>query len=203
MSIADELIKLKELHESGTLSDADFAAAKAKALGAAGGDSVKPAQDPSDVLGVPLVLLPVIGLGLLYFAWSRVSGEFMLIEARSVIEGAKTLFYAALGVVILGSAVIVGIDAARYGYGRKDAKGALKTGPVGWALGQVLLWLIAFPWYVASRRTASKRAISLGVPALLLALLFAGGAYLVQSTIDGRVDQVKERIQTIQRGLAE
>jgi hypothetical protein len=202
MGIADELTRLTDLHEKGALSKEDFEKAKAQILSAPPAfiAAPPPAAERSDVLGVPLLLVPVAGLVVLGLAWNRISGDFMLIQARSVIDGAKDMLYVAAAVVLLGSAVLVGIDAARYGFGKdkKHSKAALRTGPVGWALGQVLLWVIAFPWYIDARRHASPKAMKVTVVAILLALLFAAATVGVSVVIDSRVDQVQERIQEIQ-----
>ena len=203
MSIADELGKLNQLRQEGVLSDADFEAAKSTLLAEGQLSPSAGAGNGADVFGVPLLLLPVVGIGLLYLAWSRISGDFMLIQAPTVIDSANTFFYLSLGLVLLGSAVLVGMDASRYGYGRdkKHPTGALRTGPVGWAVGQLLLWVIAYPWYIDSRRVASSQAKNLSIAAVLLALAYAASLGVVGWAIDDRVEQIRSRVQEIQQEI--
>ena len=203
MGVADELAKLKVLRDEGALSDKEFARGKARILGRRG-KAARPKAEPADVLGIPLLLVPAAGLGVLFLSWQRVSGDFMLLQARDVIVSARTLRWAAVGVVLLGSAILVAVDASRYGLGKNAAHSTwgMRTGPGSWAVAQILLWLIAFPWYMATRKVASPTARNLTVGAIIMVLLFVSGVGTVTWAISARVDQVRERVERIQDGLA-
>lgn len=207
MSIADELTQLAELHAQGALSADDYAAAKAKVLsnnGATG--ALQTATDPDqlpDVLGLPLIILPLAGLALLATAYFKIAGSFRLLEARGIVDSTKMLYWAGVALVILGSAVLVAIDATRYGFGRDKVHPikAMRTPPAVWAVAQVLLWLVAFPWYVDVRRKASKRAMALTVAALLLALAFTAASLALNWVIDERVSAINSQMGGIRRSL--
>lgn len=56
-----------------------------------------------------------------------------------------------LCVVILGSALWMGFEASSFGYDKRDIKGLAAMGPAGWFFAGLLLWIVAFPLYLASR----------------------------------------------------
>jgi len=64
-----------------------------------------------------------------------------------------------LSLVVLATSVWVYFDAKALGARRGLQKGLADMGPLGWALACVLLWIIAFPFYVANRATL-RRAVA-------------------------------------------
>jgi len=54
--------------------------------------------------------------------------------------------------VIAATAILVGMDAKSRGFGGVDENGKRQTGPLGWGLGTLLLWIIVYPWYMVKRR---------------------------------------------------
>jgi len=56
-------------------------------------------------------------------------------------------------IVVIGTSIWVGIDAANIGAGK------VGTGPVGWCLFCLLLWIIGFPVYLA-KRSGIKAAVA-------------------------------------------
>ncbi len=171
-------------------------------------ESQSAASSP-DVMGVLLLLLPLIGGGLLFLSWYKAGGEFMVIEAREVFTTANYLLIAAFVVVMLGSAILVGIDAAILGYGKDENNKvvALRTGPAAWAFGQLLLWLIAYPWYISARKHASERAADYTSGATIFTVLFLIGAVTVymlnserEKLVQGQVAESREAIGIITGG---
>ena len=53
--------------------------------------------------------------------------------------------------IILGTSIWVFFDARAIGVKRGQVKGLANMGPLGWLLGCLLLWIIAFPLYLAKR----------------------------------------------------
>ncbi len=56
-----------------------------------------------------------------------------------------------LGILILGSTIWVLIDAQTIGIKRGQIKGFFGMGPWGWFIACLLIWIIAFPAYIAKR----------------------------------------------------
>jgi hypothetical protein len=197
MGIADEITKLKQLHDSGALSAHEYETAKARVLAGEGVTAPAKVAEASDVLSILILLLPLAGIVPLWFAWSRISGEFRLFEARSVIDGAQNLAYAATALVLLGSAFLVAIDAARLGFGKDTAPAtsSAKHGPLVWAVFLLLLWVVAFPAYFHSRLAMAPKARRLTGAAVGLALLFGGADVGVNWVINERATAVQQQFQ--------
>ena len=53
--------------------------------------------------------------------------------------------------VMLGTSIWVFFDAKKIGIKRGQVKGLAGMGPWGWFLSCILLWIIAFPFYLAKR----------------------------------------------------
>ena len=53
--------------------------------------------------------------------------------------------------VVLGSAIFVAVDAAGIGARKGLVDGMADMGPAGWFFSVLLLWLVAFPLYLAKR----------------------------------------------------
>jgi hypothetical protein len=197
MGIADEITKLKQLHDSGALSAQEYETAKARVLAGEGVTASAKVAEASDVLSILILLLPLAGIVPLWFAWDRISGQFLLFEARSVIDGAQNLAYAATALVLLGSAFLVAIDAARLGFGKDSAPAtsSAKHGPLVWAVFLLLLWVVAFPAYFHSRLALAPKARRLTGAAVGLALLFGGADVGVNWAINERATAVQQQFQ--------
>ncbi len=156
-----------------------------------------------DVMGVLLLLLPLIGGVLLFLSWYKASGEFSVMEAGEVFSTSYQLLISAFVVVLVGSAILVAIDAATLGYGKDERSKvvALRTGPAAWAFGQLLIWIIAYPWYMSARTHASKRATDFAAGAILFSILFLLGSVTVSMLYSTRqklvLSQMHERLNAI------
>ena len=67
----------------------------------------------------------------------------------------------------LGTSIWVGFDAKAIGARRGVLDGLANMGPLGWFLSSLLLWIVAFPLYLASRskiKAAAGRAPRRGGP---------------------------------------
>ena len=56
-----------------------------------------------------------------------------------------------MGLVALGSAIWMAIDASQLGYDKRDVRGLAAMGPAGWFICGLLFWIIALPVYLAKR----------------------------------------------------
>jgi hypothetical protein len=66
-------------------------------------------------------------------------------------------------IIVIGSAIWVGIDASTHGVRKGLTSGAFDMGPMGWFLACLLLWIVAFPAYVAKRAQLHSAATSSAV----------------------------------------
>jgi len=108
------------------------------------GEDNKPTQSPEkqgDGLGLALQMVP----------WA-----FMVVYL--FIYGSSLMLFAGSAVCCC---VLVAIDASRLGFGKEKGD----TTAAGWAAGQILLWAVAYPWYMFARKR--KGARSRGVGALV------------------------------------
>ncbi len=60
--------------------------------------------------------------------------------------------------IVIGTSLWMAFDAHQIGYDKKDVKGMAGMGPLGWLFGGLLLWIIAFPLYLASRSKLKEAA---------------------------------------------
>lgn len=188
--------------------------AAAVAVAAAPGVVAAPSADG---LAVPLLLLPIASVVLFVLAINKVSGEFMLIQAKQVMDDANGFLVSGWGVALLGSAVLAYLDASRVGFGKNpSARGGYRWGPGQWAAGMLLLWVVSFPWYFGARRqvVGSKRRLAPAVGITILVMLvgtIAGAAVSkVQHQVDEKVGelqrslrQMDQQMQDFQRSLGE
>lgn len=120
---------------------------------------------PDETLGIIILVLPLIGIFMIWYS-----------------PVAFSLQLAALTVV--STAILVGIDANKLGVGKDkkfDKKGREKrqTGPIGWAIFVMLVWLVGFPSYLywRSRYGAKNMLIGgIGVAILFLAITSLTGS---------------------------
>jgi len=79
--------------------------------------------------------------------------------------------------IVLGTAIWVGVDASRLGAKRGVLGGGmLDMGPAAWFFASLLLWIVALPSYLATRPKLVRRAQALAMhPQLGAAPGFGGG----------------------------
>jgi hypothetical protein len=101
-------------------------------------------ESKSDIRGYLLVGIPIVG-GLLaaLMAWVRSS------------EGSWITTIA----VITSTAILVGVDAKARGMRSRDENGKRQNGPIQFAVGTLLLWIVAYPWYMVKRRQLTALGI--------------------------------------------
>lgn len=58
---------------------------------------------------------------------------------------------ALIWMVIIATSLFAFFEARSFGYRKQDIQGLAAIGPVGWLFACLLLWIVAFPLYLASR----------------------------------------------------
>lgn len=56
-----------------------------------------------------------------------------------------------MGLMVLATSIWMAVDASQLGYDKRDVPGLAGMGPVGWFLSGLLLWIVAFPFYLMKR----------------------------------------------------
>lgn len=147
------------------------------------------AQKAQETLGIIILLLPLVSALLIWF-WV---GSMNMLQ-----NPGSTLSMLVIGTVI-ATAVLVGIEASQLGIGAdsdKDKKGRKKTGPVGWAVFTMLLWIVGFPAYLAYRsRYGAKNMI---VGGIAVALIFLGAAVMMNAAIEDRASEIRRSFEEIE-----
>ena len=67
--------------------------------------------------------------------------------------------------IVIGTSLWMAFDAHQIGYDKKDVKGMAGMGPLGWLFAGLLLWIITFPLYLASRSKLKEAAADKNVSA--------------------------------------
>jgi hypothetical protein len=62
------------------------------------------------------------------------------------------------GLVVIATSIWVFIDARKIGVRKELVTGMANLSPVGWLLASLLIWVVAFPLYLAKRETLRARA---------------------------------------------
>jgi hypothetical protein len=146
-------------------------------------------KKPQETLGIIILLLPLIS-GLLIWFWV---GSMNMLQ-----NPGSTLAMLVIGTVIT-TGLLVGIEASQLGIGadsHKDKKGKKKTGPVGWAVFTMLLWIIGFPAYLAYR--ARYGANNMLVGGIVVALIFTVAAVMMNAAIENRASEIRRSFEAIE-----
>ncbi|MBI3798193.1 MAG: DUF4339 domain-containing protein [Deltaproteobacteria bacterium] len=155
--------------------------------------AARPAQ--SDALGVIIMLLPLASAALMWF-W---------ISSMNLLQNPSSTLAGIVIVTVIATSALMAVEASQLGMGEKRG-GKATTGPVGWFLCGLLLWIVAFPAYLYSRSKFSVKNYLVG--GLVSALVFVGVALVLQSTIEQQKASVRrhfeganERLRDLQRQL--
>lgn len=124
-----------------------------------------------ETLGVLMLIAPATA-AVLVWAWV---GNMNLLQHPSEILWGISI------VTILLTAILAAVDAEQLG---------MKPGGVGWFFGHVLLWLVAYPYYLYARSKAgAKNRCVLGV---IVMLFFLGSTVLMGTAIEQRKQEVAD-----------
>jgi len=147
-----------------------------------------PQAAPSgDGLGYAILLLPLAAAA---FMWFRITTMNLLQDPGG------TLTMLGAGTIVV-TAILMASEASQVGMGKLAVeKGKMGTGPAAWFIAAIVMWAIAFPWYLSKRRWYGKQNLVVG--GVLVALVFVGSWYVLGSAIDHKKSEIRENL----RGLA-
>lgn len=108
-----------------------------------------------------------------------------------------------LVIVIVGSALLIALDANQLGIGTiMDPKTGKKDGgPITWFIGTLLMWLVLYPRYMFKRNRYGTSGS--GVACLLGALLFTGLSVYTTNLIEEKRTEIRRSLDNSMRELQE
>ena len=135
-------------------------------------------ETSTDQLASLFMLPPVCGLIWLYF-----------ISQKPLIFAMDAMSTCGL-VTVLASAVLVGMDANKLGFGSEEAEGWMhKQSPAAWGIACAILW---FPMYIVYGFTRVGRGgTSRALPVLLLSILFVLAYFGMYSLIEEKLTGIR------------
>jgi hypothetical protein len=135
----------------------------------------------NDSFGYALLLTPAIATALI---WLWVANMNMLQDPGSTLT--------VIGIAtIIATATMAAVEAQKLGFGQKKAvTGKVsETGPIGYFLGMVLLWIVVYPLYLYQRSKKGKKNLVVG--GILIAIIFAGSWYMLGTAINSRINEIR------------
>ncbi|NQZ70878.1 MAG: hypothetical protein HRT89_22740 [Lentisphaeria bacterium] len=137
-------------------------------------------ESGEDPLGLGIILVPIIGILLIYY-WV---GNMNLMQNPS-----SSLHLIVLGTIGLTSFLIY-VDSSKLGMGKDDANGKKTNGASQWAVFSLFLWIVGYPAYLFHRvKFGAKDMALLGV---IIAFIFTMAAYTMNEAIEDKKEGIRE-----------
>lgn len=137
---------------------------------------------PTETLGMIALLLPLVG-ALLSLGW---------VGNMNLLQGPNTALNLIMVLVIVGSALLIGVEASRLGIGGpadpRVIAGNRVTGAIGWAAFTMLLWVVGFPAYMHFRSKFGLRNMLVG--SIAVTVFFLGCVMVISSAIDNKAAEI-------------
>ena len=145
-------------------------------------------QTSSELLGVFLLCIPLASAALIHF-W---------VASMNLLQNpASTLSAIGIGTILL-TAILIAVEANQLGVGADsdvDAKGTKRSGPVAWFAFAIFLWIVAYPAYLYNRSRYGLKNLVVG--AFLVALVFVGSWWMMQTAISEHVSAIQQKFNNL------
>lgn len=143
-----------------------------------------------ETLGNVALFLPILGTLLAWFWVGRIS----------IIQGPAGILGLISVIVVVGTGLLISVEATKLGIGTKSdprvRQGKKVTGPVGWGIFVIFLWIIGFPLYMWFRSKFGLKNLAIG--ATLIAVLFVSVLFTMQNAVEN-IDSTLHEPASIQR----
>jgi len=146
----------------------------------------------SEAVGVIALILPICSA---MVAWFWLSGMPLIHDPGSKLGMISII-------TVIATAILAAIEANTVGAGSKtdlNTKGKKREGPVTWFFGCLLLWIVAFPAWMARRAKYGLK--NLCFAAVLVGLIFAGVTGFMHYAIEEAKSEVRQHFDDAQREL--
>lgn len=147
-----------------------------------------PTVQKSEALGVIALVLPICSA---LVAWFWLSNMPLLYD-----PGSKLAMLSVITIIV--TSILVAIEANSVGAGSEtdlNTKGKKREGPVTWFFGCILLWIVAFPAWMARRTKYGLK--NLCGAAVLVALIYLGFIFFMSYAIEEAKSEVLRELQNI------
>lgn len=149
-----------------------------------------PTVQRSEAVGVIALILPICSA---MVAWFWLSNMPLLYD-----PGSKLAMISIITIII--TSILVAIEANTVGAGSKtdlNTKGKKREGPVTWFFGCILLWIVAFPAWMARRTKYGLK--NLCFAAILVGLIFGGVTGFMSYAIEEAKSEVRKSLDDVSR----
>lgn len=141
-------------------------------------------SDSGEILGYLMLIIPLASTLLIWF-WI---GQMNMLQSPG-----SNLTFIVIGTLIV-TAILAAIEANQLGFGQKkaDSMKISESGPVGYFVGMILLWIVVYPLYLYQRSKKGKKNLVLG--GIVVAIVFAISWYIMYNTIAERAAEIQKYI---------
>lgn len=146
----------------------------------------------SEAIGVIALILPICSA---MVAWFWLSGMPLIHDPGSKLGMISII-------TVIATAILAAIEANTVGAGSKtdlNTKGKKREGPVTWFFGCLLLWIVAFPAWMARRAKYGLK--NLCFAAVLVGLIFAGVTGFMHYAIEEAKSEVRQHFDDANQQL--
>lgn len=145
--------------------------------------SDKPAANYESIL----LAIPIISTVLIWF-W---------VSGMNLLQSPGDTMNLIMIVTILGTAITAAMEASKVGMSSDRVKGT--QGPVGWFFVFILLWFIAYPYYLFKRKHygLANRLVA----GILVMLIFIGSFSAMSAAIEKKKAEVRGNLEQLQNNL--
>lgn len=123
------------------------------------GQATGPKKDTGELFGILMLCCPVIAAMLIWF-W---------VGSMNLLQNPRSALTFITVATIIVTAILAAVEANQLGFGRSSS-GKKETGPIGFFLGILLLWVVSYPYYLYQRRKKGKKNLLVG--GIVVALVF-------------------------------
>jgi len=158
-------------------------------LGETSKTNVSSSEKMGEMFGLAMLFMPICTSLLIWF-W---------IGGMNLLESPGSKLNLLMVITILGTAILAAIEGSKLGMGKPsdlNKKGKKNSGPVAWFFLMVLLWIIAYPFYLWTRSKYGLKNYLF--PGIFIAIVFAASLFIMSSNVNQKIGEVQQNINQFQ-----
>jgi len=134
-------------------------------------------SDSDELLGYLMLIVPLISTMLVWF-WI---GNMNLLQN----PGSKLNLISFGAVIITSIIALIEANQLEFGKGKSRSGRMSETGPIGYFVGMILLWIIVYPMYLFQRSKKGKKNLIVG--GIIVVIVFVISLYFMHKAIANKV----------------